>query len=234
MVKRTVTTMREQVYQILRDEICAGFYSPGYRLQELELTEHLNVSRSPVREALRQLASDGLVVEIPNKGVYVKAFTVKDIEEIFDLRVMLEGYGIEKGAVKMTSARIKKLLELMERMESAYVNADLRTYTELDEQLHTEIVSLAGNDLVDDTYERVRSMNQQFRVLSLSSAKRFEESMEEHRSMIQALLTGDIQTALETNRSHLRLARKTIIERMEQQKGAGKATADNGKTETSL
>ena len=79
--KRTVTTMREQVYEILRDEICRGEYPPGTRLQELDLTEHLNVSRSPVREALRQLVSDGLLLEIPNKGVYVKEFTVKDIEE---------------------------------------------------------------------------------------------------------------------------------------------------------
>ena len=70
--KRTITTMREQVYQILRDNICRGVYAPGTRLQELDIAESLDVSRSPVREALRQLAADGLLLEIPNKGVYVK------------------------------------------------------------------------------------------------------------------------------------------------------------------
>ena len=77
--KRPISTIREQVYQILRDDICQGVYAPGTRLQEVDLAENLNVSRSPVREALRQLAADGLLLEIPNKGVYVKEFTAKDL-----------------------------------------------------------------------------------------------------------------------------------------------------------
>ena len=108
--KRTITTMREQVYQILRDNICRGVYAPGTRLQELDIAESLDVSRSPVREALRQLAADGLLLEIPNKGVYVKEFTSKDIEEIFDLRVMLEAYAIYHSAGHQTSARRDRLL----------------------------------------------------------------------------------------------------------------------------
>ena len=91
-----IKTIRNQVYQILKDDICEGRFAPGQWLQENELAERLCVSRSPIREALRQLASDGLVVEIPNKGVFVKEFTARDIEEIFDLRVLLEDYAISK------------------------------------------------------------------------------------------------------------------------------------------
>lgn len=218
MVKRTVVTMREQVYQILRDEICAGVYPPGYRLQELELAEHLNVSRSPLREALRQLAGDGLVVEIPNKGVYVKAFTPKDIEEIFDLRLMLENYGIGKSAENVTSARIKRLLELLGELERTFDLGDVKAYTLYDEQLHSEIVALAGNDLVNEVYARVRIMNQQFRVLSLSNAQRFSESFDEHRTIIQSIATGDIASAIEAERTHLERARNTIVTLMEKNK----------------
>lgn len=213
--KRTVTTIREQVYRILRDEICRGEYTPGTRLQEVELAEALHVSRSPVREALRQLVSDGLLIEVPNKGVYVKEFTVKDIEEIFDLRVMLESYGIFHSAGNMTSARRERLLEILADLESSFANGDLETYTAVDEKLHGQIVRLANNSLVNDVYERVRSMNQQFRVLSLMSEKRFTESLEEHRSIIHSLAIGDLSTADSVNRHHLKLACDAIKERLE-------------------
>ena len=206
--------MREQVYEILRDEICRGVYPPGTRLQEADLTEHLNVSRSPVREALRQLVSDGLLLEIPNKGVYVKEFTVKDIEEIFDLRVLLESYSIFHSAGHITSSRLERLLRILADLESSFADGDLEAYTVSDEKLHTQIVRLADNSLVNDTYERVRSMNQQFRVLSLMSPKRFRESLDEHRTIIHSLATGDIRTADSVNRRHLQLACDAIKARI--------------------
>ena len=217
--KRTVTTIREQVYQILRDEICRGEYPPGYRLQELELTEHLNVSRSPVREALRQLVSDGLLIDIPNKGVYVKEFTAKDIEEIFDLRVLLESYSIFHSMGNVTSTRQDQLLRILADMEAAYAKGDLETYIAVDEQLHMQIVQLAGNSLVNDTYERVRSMNQQFRVLSLMDPQRFKESLDEHRSIIHAIVNGDPHSAYSINSHHLRLACDAIKERLAKNQG---------------
>ena len=112
-----IKTIRDQVYQILRDEICAGKYAPGSWLQETELTEYLGVSRSPVREALRRLVADGLLMEIPNKGVFVKEFTARDIDEIFDMRVMLESYAIRNSRSRMTSARLQKLFDILEKLE---------------------------------------------------------------------------------------------------------------------
>ena len=228
---RKVTTIREQVYQILRDEICRGDYPAGYRLQEVELTEHLNVSRSPVREALRQLVSDGLLIEVPNKGVYVKEFTTRDIKEIFDMRVMLESYGIFNSRKNMTSARLEKLLSILHDLEDAFDRGDMETYTRHDERLHDHIVHLGDNSLVNDTYERVRSMNQQFRVLSLMSNRRFTESLDEHRTIIQSLATGDVKTADVVR--HLELACNTIIEslnRREQQQAAEENAAQPGET----
>ena len=97
MSDQSVQTIRSQIYKILRNSLWRGEFTPGQRLQEVDLATQLHVSRSPVREALRQLASDGLVIEIPNKGVYVKKFTTQDIDEIFDVRVMLESYAIRRS-----------------------------------------------------------------------------------------------------------------------------------------
>ena len=212
--RRTITTIREQVYKILRDDICQGVYEPGTRLQEVELAENLNVSRSPVREALRQLSADGLLLEIPNKGVYVKEFTVKDIEEIYDLRVMLESYGILHSAGHITSMRRERLLGMLTEMETFLDKGDVQAYTSVDEKLHNQIVHLGDNSLINDTYDRVRSMNQQFRILSLMDQQRFSDSLDEHRKIVHALVTGDLKRADDINREHLELARQTILKRM--------------------
>ena len=209
-----IKTIRDQVYQILRDEICAGKYAPGSWLQETELTEYLGVSRSPVREALRRLVADGLLMEIPNKGVFVKEFTCRDIDEIFDMRVMLEPYAIRKSRSRMTSARLQKLFDILEELEHTHAAQELAVYTQSDEILHNRIVELSENSLVISTYDRVRSMNQQFRVLSLSSHRRFDESLEEHRQIVQSLAVGDVETACATNTRHLELACQCIKEHL--------------------
>lgn len=214
MREQKVKTIRGQVYQILRDDICAGKYDPGFWLQEKELAEALGVSRSPVREALRQLVADGLVIEVPNKGVFVKEFTLRDIDEIFDMRVMLESYGIQKSRRNLTAVRRQRLFELLEALEKSCAAGDMEHYVQADEELHIRIVELGGNSLVESTYDRVRSMNQQFRVLSLTSHQRFEESMEEHRRLIHALAVGDVAVAEEAMRVHLELARRTIKEQL--------------------
>lgn len=214
MKEPKIRTIRGQVYQILRNDICGGKYGPGFWLQEKELAEALGVSRSPVREALRQLVSDGLVIEVPNKGVFVKEFTLRDIDEIFDMRVILESYGIQKSRKNLTTVRRQKLFELLELLEKSCASGDMKRYVQADEELHIRIVELGGNSLVESTYDRVRSMNQQFRVLSLSSHQRFDESMEEHRRLIHALAVGDVATAEETMRVHLELARRTIKEQL--------------------
>ena len=209
-----IKTIRDQVYQILRDEICAGKYAPGSWLQETELTEYLGVSRSPVREALRRLVADGLLMEIPNKGVFVKEFTCRDIDEIFDMRVMLESYAIRKSRSRMTSARLQKLFDILEELEHTHAARELAVYTQSDEILHNRIVELSENSLVISTYDRVRSMNQQFRVLSLSSHRRFDESLEENRQIVQSLAVGDVETACATNTRHLELACQCIKEHL--------------------
>ena len=115
-----IQTISDQVYSILRRKICEGEYAPGSWLQEVDLCDQLGVSRSPVREALRRLVSDGLVINIPNKGTFVKEFTCKDIDEIFDMRVLLEGYAILRSHQNLTSQRIETLLAILREMEITY------------------------------------------------------------------------------------------------------------------
>ena len=217
-VKRPIMTMKHQIYQIIKKEICNGNYAAGQWLQEKELAEQLNVSRSPVREALKQLVDEGLAIEYPNKGVFVKEFTVKDIEEIYDVRILLESYAIKNSVKTLTSKNIQELMETLQLLVKYYEKNDLTHYIEVDTQLHQYIINLGGNSLIVDTYRRIYSQSQQFRIYSLTTQRRFDDSVTEHRSIVENICSGNWKEADRVNKINLALAREEIIQHFESKK----------------
>lgn len=213
---RVVHTIRNQVYEIIKKDICDGIYQPGQWLQEVELANKLNVSRSPVREALRQLASDGLLVEVPNKGIFVREFTPKDMEEIYDMRVMLEDYAFQCLEGRLTADGIDQLNECLSLLEYTFKNKNLKKYIELDAKLHELFVKLSDNNLLQMVYERVHLMIHQFRMSSLSDEQRFMESMEEHRTIVQEIINGNTKKAQQINHRHLELAKARVLKLIEE------------------
>lgn len=207
-------TIKQQVYQIIKEQICSGHYRPGEWLQENELANIMKVSRSPVREALRKLAGDGLVVDVPNKGVFVKEFTPKDMEDIFDLRLMLESYAIQKSPLNLTDEKRNLLSDCMLQLKQAYEANNLPLYIDIDTDLHNAIIGLSGNALVESTYEKVHSMIKQFRIYSLTGKQRFDESIKEHADIVNLILAGDVMQADRICRTHLELAKEKILEHM--------------------
>lgn len=212
-----VSTIRTQVYNIIKQNICEGVYTPGQRLQETELAAALKVSRSPIREALRQLASDGLVAEFPNRGVFVKEFTARDIEEVFDVRVLLESYAIRHSAAHMTPQRMEELMGYLDQLVHFHEQGELEEYIRVDAMLHQAIIRLGGNSVVEEMYDRVHSLIQRFRIYSLISKQRFDESVQEHRTVVHCLLTGNTEEADRVNQAHLTLARGKIGEYLNSQ-----------------
>ena len=213
--KRPIMTMKHQIYQILKKEICDGNFPPGQWLQEKELAEKLNVSRSPVREALKQLVDEGLAIEYPNKGVFVKEFTVKDIEEIYEVRILLESYAIKNSVKTITTSNIRELMEILHKLTKEYENNDLASYIETDTQLHQYIIILGGNSIVSDIYKRIYSQSQQFRIYSLTTKRRFDDSVIEHKQVVENICSGNWKEADRVNKIHLTLAREEIIEHFE-------------------
>lgn len=207
--------MKHQIYQILKKEICDGNFPPGQWLQEKELAEKLNVSRSPVREALKQLVDEGLAIEYPNKGVFVKEFTVKDIEEIYEVRILLESYAIKNSVKTITTSNIRELMEILHVLTKQYENNDLASYIETDTQLHQYIITLGGNSIVSDIYRRIYSQSQQFRIYSLTTKRRFDDSVVEHKNIVENICSGNWKEADRINKIHLSLAREEIIEHFE-------------------
>lgn len=207
-----IKTIKEKIYFTLKDEICNGIYAPGCQVQEQDIANRFGSSRSPVREALRQLVSDGLLVEYPNRGVFVKRYTAKDIEDIFDMRILLEGYALRQADENMTPGSIVMLNDLLGELKMHHGNGNLEQYITKDANLHHKIVAMCKNDLVISTYERISDMTQQFRIYSLKSHKRYEESIDEHTQIINCLLEGKPAEADRINREHLLRAKEAIIQ----------------------
>ena len=210
MNKDKVLTIKQQVYQIIKDDICKGVYEPGQQIHEVELSNRLGISRSPIRESLRQLVSDGLVIEIPNRGVFVKEFSLDEINNVYDYRVLLESYAIEHCSNNINEKTIKSLEASRNALEEFYKNNDLDNYIDEDTTLHQTIVDLCGNSIIIDAYERVSTMNSQFRIYSLTDQKRFDESIKEHTGIIDNILNGNYKEAIELNKLHLLKAKDTI------------------------
>lgn len=210
--ENAVVNIRTQVYNAIKENICDGRYEPGQRLNEVELARSLSVSRSPVREALRRLAADGLVVELPNRGVFVREFTPRDIQEIFDVRVLLESYCIQRSVQFMTTEHKQELMRCLDQITYYHERQDMKMHIEADCQLHGLIIRIGGNRLVEDMYQRISAQVQQFRIYSLESKRRFRESLVEHTTVVHCLLTGNVEEADRVNRRHLELARDKINE----------------------
>lgn len=204
-------TIRTRIYEQLRDAICQGEYEPGQRLQEMELVERFGVSRSPIREALRLLVSDGLVDEIPNRGVFVRSYTPQDIKDIFELRVLFEGYAIDMLRTKLTQDNMDELMQILERMEFAFERADVRAYMATDRLLHHRIIELCGNSLMLQLYQRIEGQIGRFRQDSVLRPQRFQDSMQEHRDLVRNLIAGNSLMAKEVNLEHLTHARDSAI-----------------------
>lgn len=215
MAIQPVSTIQSQVYQSLKEEISSGSFAPGQKLQEQLLAQQFHVSRSPIREALRKLTADGLVEEVPNRGVFVRRFTATDIEEIYEIRDMLETQAISHLNQSVMIAKEAEFLELLESMQRAYDAGNLQRYTGLDTQLHRLMVDCCGNSLLGDLYTRVECHIQQFRRSSLEDVGRFRDSVGEHERIIRLLLLGNTAEAAQVNKTHLLLARDQILKHFE-------------------
>ena len=212
-------TIKEQVYEVLKKEILEGTHKPGERIQELQVAERLNVSRSPVREAIKELIGEGLLVYIPNKSITVKKLNIKEINEIFDFRNITENYAIRKTVENIDDKIEEKLNRMKTDLIRLHDDKDLHKYCRVDSEFHRFLIESSGNELLYRVVGNAMALIEQFRVISLRSSQRFEESVAEHVAIIDAILKKDIKTACQICSSHLDLARNEIITYLETKAG---------------
>lgn len=204
-------TIKDQAYEIIKEAILNGDYKPGDWLQEPNLANQLNISRSPVREALRRLEGDGLVINVPNKGVFVKEMTEKEILDIFEIRLIFEGVGIKNSRETLTAEICQEFEEIKENLYSTFSKKSLKEYIKFDTLLHEKIMYLSGNHLIINITPKIYVATQPFRTISLLDGKRWYDSINEHSGIIDNIIEGRIEEAWRINKSHLELAKEQVI-----------------------
>ena len=160
------STLPEAAAERLRTLIIEGVLAPGARLNERELSERLGVSRTPLREAFRMLAADGLLVQLPNRGAQVVALSREDVRHAFEVMGALEGLAGELAAARVTDADIAGLRALQAEMEAAHARHDLPAYYRINRAIHDRLNAIAANPVLTQTY---RTLNARLHALSFRS-----------------------------------------------------------------
>jgi hydroxymethylglutaryl-CoA lyase len=204
----------DRVYDTLRQGILDGTYAQGARLGEADLADSLGVSRTPVREALRRLGSEGLLATLPNKGARVRTWTAGELGDIFDLRALLEGHAAARAATRVTDADISAMNDLVTRMEAAAgegVSPDIDLITELNGAFHGAIVAASGNSLLPELMNSLIHVPVVSHTYRLYSPARMRQSMRQHRELLDAVTAGDPAWAEAVMRVHVLSARPVLV-----------------------
>lgn len=180
-------SLHDELVGLVRGLIVEGDLAAGEKIPEQALCERFGVSRTPLREALKVLASEGIVTLHPNRGATVASVTPELVEEIFPIMGALEALAGETACVKATSADIARVRALHDSMVAHYERGERTAYLRLNQEIHRELFVIAGNAALTQLYEQLMVRIHAVRFIARKSPERWREAIEDHQKMIAAL-----------------------------------------------
>lgn len=187
-------SLRGRVFQKIREDILTGVYKEHDELREVSIGEELGVSRTPVREALRQLELEGLVTIVPNKGAYVTGITPQDVHDIYKIRSLLEGLCARWATEHITGRQIEELEEiiLLSEFHLRKKSAEqAEQVSELDGKFHKVLYEASNSRILEHVLSDFHKYVQMARMMSVGAKDRAERSIEEHRDILKAIKDKD-------------------------------------------
>lgn len=204
-------TRTEEIRSRLADDIVRGRLAPGLPLEEEELARQFGVSRTPVREAIRQLEATGLAVARPHRGAVVAAITPERLDEMFGVMGELEAICARDCAVRMTPADRRQLEDVHAALGDAVKGGELDAYARLNDRFHDSIYLGSHNSFLQELTAGVRQRLAPFRRAQFhASLHRLAHSWAEHDLVVQAILKGDGAAAAQAMRDHIRTSRRNF------------------------
>ncbi|MBQ9376297.1 MAG: GntR family transcriptional regulator [Schwartzia sp.] len=221
--------LREVVCETIRDAIRHGVLQPGERLMEIQLAEELGVSRTPVREAIRKLELEGYVIMMPRRGTYVSDLSIRDINEVFEIRTSLESLATGLAAERATEEELERLQRLLVQIGAYIEHGDMEKIVETDTEFHDLLYQVSRNKRLIGIISNLREQLTRFRKTSMSFPGRLKETLGEHREIVEAIAQGDVQAAQQAAERHMEKAEQALLASLEATKGRGssKETKEN-------
>lgn len=227
-VKQEVTdkySLRGRVFHKLRDDILSGKYEEHEELKEVAIGEEMGVSRTPVREAFRQLELEGLIQIIPNKGAYVTGITEKDVKDIYMIRSLLEGLCARWATEHITKEQMEEMEENVYLARFHAEKGHLDQLTELDNRFHEIMYEACDSKMLEHQLKDFHQYVLRVRKKTLSSANRGPKSNEEHTQIMEAIRSGDADLAEQLANRHMINAYENMVESGLHEAYAGKKEA---------
>lgn len=204
--------LREVVFEAIRTAITSGALQPGERIMENQLAEQLRVSRTPVREAIRKLEQEGFVVMVPRRGTYVSDLSIRDINEVFEIRTALEVLSAGLAAERITEEDLERLERLLVEIGELIDTEDTERMVEADCRFHDILYNATHNKTLANITNNLREKFTPFRAISYAYPGRAKRSLEEHRRLVEALAERNPVSAQQVARKHMEKAEQTLLQ----------------------
>lgn len=197
------TKLNKKVYNYLLAEILNGKYSPGTALPINELSEELNISNTPIREALRELYSFGILDKAPYKSYTVKEFSINEIQDIYEARAALESYACKLVIQKNSEEIETKLDDLHQQGKKFFQQKDFNKFHEYNNKFHMIIINYSNNSFIENMYERIHKLILLFSSQVFTITDRPKETIEEHTKIIKNIYEGNANKCSQLMEKHI-------------------------------
>lgn len=203
-------SLADQVFDKLEDDIVFGVYKRGEVLTELKLAENLGVSRTPIREALRRLEQERLI-EDTGKGSVVLGITKEDLVDIMEIRQSIEGLAGYYAAMNITPEGAEELTNLVDLQEFYHGKKDIGRLQAIDDEFHAAICRLSKRNVINDTLIPLHRKTRLYRKIAMQDQERSPKTLQEHRQILQAIVSGDGELARDLMSKHIVNAKNHMI-----------------------
>lgn len=205
-------SLHEAVTDRLRDMVLEGELPPGSRIPEMRLCDEFGVSRTPLREALKVLANEGLVRLLPNRGAVVAEVTLAEVADLFEVMVGLEGLSGRLLAERISDDGIAEIRALHERMVGHHDARERTEYFHVNQQIHHRLTEIAGNTVLLDVYDNLSVKVRRARYLANMQVGRWDESLAEHERILDALTRRDGDELSREMSEHMRHTGDAVLQ----------------------
>jgi DNA-binding GntR family transcriptional regulator len=204
-IDKRAAPLRQRVEHALREAIISGHLAPGRRLTERELTEMTGVSRTLIREALRQLESEGLITVIPNRGPVVRELTREEANDLYAIRALLEGFAARRFVENANESMLKRLVAAADGVIAAYRSGDVQTALDMKNGLYDVLFEGAGSETLSSMMTNLHARTRRWRALGVThpgrSAQRSNEAIRDLKAMVAAISARDAEAAERATRT---------------------------------
>lgn len=184
-------TLSKQVVRAIRHQIFSGALKPNQRVVEAEIAAEMGISRGPVREAIAELEKEGLIITYARKGTYVKSFELKDIEEIYTLRALLEGFAVTLAIDRLQGPDLDYLKDLLDQIGKMAEKRDVIEVSRLNMQFHKKIMELSDHKRLYGTWQSLLAQTQMLSAMTTEYYTSLIDIRKSHKILLDALMTGD-------------------------------------------